>query len=94
MLNAPNYVRRNGVLADVEGFDAPFFGIGSRDAAIMDPQHRHFIESAWHALKASGHPPESFSGSIGVSARIGRRAQTPTCARINNTQIADCSTPS
>ena len=71
VLNAPNYVRRNGVLADVEGFDAPFFGIGSRDAAIMDPQHRHFIESAWHALETSGHLPESFSGSIGVFAGCG-----------------------
>ena len=35
-------------------FDAGFFGIGPRDAAIMDPQHRHFLESAWEALEIVG----------------------------------------
>ena len=33
----PSYVRRNGLLDEVEYFDPQFFGIGPRDAAIMDP---------------------------------------------------------
>jgi len=67
----PDYVRRNGVLADLEMFDAGFFGIGSRDADIMDPQHRHFMECAWEALETSGHVPERFAGAIGVFAGCG-----------------------
>ncbi|MFV0308088.1 MAG: type I polyketide synthase [Desertimonas sp.] len=70
-LNAPNYVRRNGVLDDVELFDAEFFGVGKRDAAIMDPQHRHFIECVWEALESSGHVPERFPGAIGLFAGCG-----------------------
>ena len=54
VLDDPDYVRRNGVLDDLEMFDAGFFGIGPRDAAIMDPQHRHFLECAWEALETSG----------------------------------------
>src|SRR5688572_6655938 len=49
-LNDPNYVKASLVLPDMEMFDAEFFGFSRRDAAILDPQHRHFIESAWEAL--------------------------------------------
>ena len=52
-------------------FDAGFFGIGPRDAAIMDPQHRHFLECAWEALETAGHVPERFAGAIGVFAGCG-----------------------
>jgi acyl transferase domain-containing protein/thioesterase domain-containing protein len=71
VVRAQNYVRRNGVLDDVEMFDAGFFGIGPRDAAIMDPQQRHFLECAWEALETSGHIPERFAGSIGVFGGCG-----------------------
>ncbi len=56
---------------DVPLFDAPFFGFSPRDAAIMDPQHRHFLECAWEALEDAAHPPQQFSGSIGVFAGSG-----------------------
>ena len=52
-------------------FDASFFGLSPRDAAIMDPQHRHFLECAWEALEDAGHPPQRFNGSIGVFAGSG-----------------------
>ncbi len=67
----PDYVKRAGVLRDVAGFDAEFFGIGPRDAAVMDPQHRHFYECAWAALESAGHVPERFSGRIGVFGGCG-----------------------
>jgi acyl transferase domain-containing protein/thioesterase domain-containing protein len=67
----PDYVKRAGVLNDVAGFDADFFGIGSRDAAVMDPQHRHFYECAWAALESAGHVPERFGGKIGVFGGCG-----------------------
>ncbi|MGI4878170.1 MAG: type I polyketide synthase, partial [Janthinobacterium lividum] len=52
-------------------FDASFFGMSPRDAAIMDPQHRHFLECAWEAIEDSSHPPERFPGAIAVFAGSG-----------------------
>jgi 3-oxoacyl-(acyl-carrier-protein) synthase/thioesterase domain-containing protein/acyl carrier protein len=60
-------VLRRGVLSDVDRFDAPFFGIAAREAELMDPQHRLFLEVSVEALDAAGHPDES-SGRIGVFA--------------------------
>ncbi len=69
-----NYVKAGMVLPDMEAFDAGFFGFGPREAAILDPQHRHFLESVWEALEDAGHPPERFDGSIGVFAGCGMQA--------------------
>ncbi|HUA99145.1 MAG TPA: SDR family NAD(P)-dependent oxidoreductase [Terracidiphilus sp.] len=65
------YVKRVSVLDDVPLFDAGFFGFSPRDASIMDPQHRHFLECAWEALEDAAHPPQSYQGSIGVFAGSG-----------------------
>jgi acyl transferase domain-containing protein/thioesterase domain-containing protein len=70
-LASPEYVKRAAVLDDVPLFDANFFGLSPRDASIMDPQHRHFLECAWEALEDAGHPPQRFNGSIGVFAGSG-----------------------
>ncbi len=67
----PDYVHRAAILDDVPFFDASFFGFSPRDASIMDPQHRHFLECAWEALEDAAHPPQQFSGSIGVFAGSG-----------------------
>ncbi|MGZ5847985.1 MAG: type I polyketide synthase, partial [Ramlibacter sp.] len=73
----PNYVRASLVLPDMEMFDAEFFGFSKRDAAILDPQHRHFLEAAWEALEDAGHPPESFEGAVGVFGGCGMQAYLP-----------------
>ena len=70
-LASPDYVKRASVLDDVPMFDASFFGLSPRDASIMDPQHRHFLECAWEALEDSGYSPQRFDGSIGVFAGSG-----------------------
>jgi acyl transferase domain-containing protein/thioesterase domain-containing protein len=67
----PNYVRSAAVLDGFEHFDAEFFGFSPKEAAILDPQHRQFLEVAWEALENAGHPPESFPGPIGVWAGCG-----------------------
>ena len=66
-----NYVPSAAVLDKFEHFDADFFGFSPKEAAILDPQHRHFMEVAWEALENAGHPPENFNGAIGVYAGCG-----------------------
>ncbi|MEU6064801.1 amino acid adenylation domain-containing protein [Streptomyces sp. NPDC047082] len=53
----PAYVRATGALDGIEDFDAEFFGLTPREAQLMDPQQRLFLESAWQALEDSGHRP-------------------------------------
>jgi acyl transferase domain-containing protein/thioesterase domain-containing protein/acyl carrier protein len=76
-LQDPDYVRASLVLPKMEMFDAEFFGFSKRDASILDPQHRHFLECAWEALEDAGHPPESFDGAIGVFGGCGMQAYLP-----------------
>jgi amino acid adenylation domain-containing protein len=64
----PRYVAARGILADVELFDAPFFGITPKEAALMDPQQRVLFEVSWEALESAGYVPEKVSGDIGVFA--------------------------
>jgi len=64
------FVRARGVLEKPEFFDAEFFGIYPREAEIMDPQHRVFLECAWEALERAGHDPFSYPGLIGVYAGL------------------------
>ena len=70
-LRRTNYVAAAAVLDGMPDFDAEFFGFGPKEAAILDPQHRHFLEVAWEALENAGHPPEAFKGAIGVYAGCG-----------------------
>ena len=76
-LQDPDYVRASLVLPDMEMFDADFFGFSKRDASVLDPQHRHFLECAWEALEDAGHMPESFGGAIGVFGGCGMQAYLP-----------------
>jgi acyl transferase domain-containing protein/thioesterase domain-containing protein/NAD(P)-dependent dehydrogenase (short-subunit alcohol dehydrogenase family)/acyl carrier protein len=76
-LRNPNYVRAGGALEDMEMFDGAFFGLGPRDSSIMDPQHRHFIETCWEALENAGYDPARFDGSIGVYGGSGMNAYMP-----------------
>ncbi len=71
MLRDPRYVKAKGTLADMELFDAAFFGINPREAEIMDPQHRIFLECAWEALENAGHAPGTYAERIGVYAGLG-----------------------
>lgn len=70
-LGNPEYVRAAALLDDIDRFDAAFFGLSPRDAAIMDPQHRLFLECAWEALENAGWCAEEFAGRIGVYAGSG-----------------------
>jgi acyl transferase domain-containing protein/thioesterase domain-containing protein/acyl carrier protein len=70
-LRHSHYVPRAAVLPDMEMFDAEFFGLSPKEAAIMDPQHRHFLECAWEAFENSTRMPDTFAGPVGVFAGCG-----------------------
>ncbi|KAA1428534.1 beta-ketoacyl synthase N-terminal-like domain-containing protein, partial [Mycolicibacter arupensis] len=61
-----NYVRRAALLDGIDEFDASFFGFTPLAARTMDPQHRLFLQTAWHALEDAGYRPGEIEGSVGV----------------------------
>ncbi|HTA30464.1 MAG TPA: polyketide synthase, partial [Candidatus Cybelea sp.] len=67
-INNPNYVKARGVLEQADLFDAAFFGLNPREAEVLDPQHRVFLECAWEALENGGYDPGRYEGAIGVFA--------------------------
>ncbi|MEM7198650.1 MAG: amino acid adenylation domain-containing protein [Planctomycetota bacterium] len=71
LLDDPRFVPAGPVLADIDRFDAGFFGIPPRQAQIMDPQHRLLLETAWTALEHAGIAPGPAAGRVGVYAGAG-----------------------
>ncbi|HEX5223218.1 MAG TPA: condensation domain-containing protein [Verrucomicrobiae bacterium] len=61
-------VSARGILENPEFFDAAFFDVKPKEAEVMDPQHRVFLECAWEALEDAGYDSAKFDGDIGVFA--------------------------
>ncbi|WP_338682717.1 SDR family NAD(P)-dependent oxidoreductase [Streptomyces acidiscabies] len=68
LLRDPDYVRARGVVEGHDLFDAEFFTIPPREAELMDPQHRLFLECAWEALEDSGYAGTRRPTATGVYA--------------------------
>ena len=85
----PRYVRARGVLERPEWFDAAFFGMNPKEAEMMDPQHRVFLECAWEALEDAGCNPETYDGLIGVFAGASLNTYLLTNLMTNRDLIAD-----
>jgi amino acid adenylation domain-containing protein len=64
----PSYVAARGVIEGLELFDAAFFGIGRREAELMDPQQRIFLELCWECLERAGYAPDEIPFPVGVFA--------------------------
>src|SRR6266566_4814698 len=71
LLQHPNYVKAGAVLEGFERFDAAFFGFAPREAELMDPQHRLFLECAWEALEDAAYDPQTYKGLIGAFGGTG-----------------------
>lgn len=71
MASDPNYVLVKGTYPGQETFDNKFFGMTPREAELMDPQQRKFLELTHEGLEIAGYNPENYKGSIGVFAGMG-----------------------
>src|SRR5690349_21843582 len=60
------YVAARGVLKEADCFDAAFFGIHPKEAEVMDPQQRIFLETCWAALENAGYAPNQIDAIVGV----------------------------
>jgi len=64
----PGYVKAAPVINGPGLFDARFFNYSQREAEVMDPQHRLFLQCCYHALENAGHTADGFDGRVGVYA--------------------------
>nr|BBJ56213.1 hypothetical protein SAVMC3_88420 [Streptomyces avermitilis] len=61
------HTRWGGFLRDVDRFDPLFFGISPRQAELMDPQERLFLQHAWHVMEDAGYRRADLAGRpVGV----------------------------
>ena len=51
-----------GFLDDVDKFDSLFFNISPKEAKLMDPQERLFLETVWHTVEDAGYTRQSLEG--------------------------------
>lgn len=68
---ADDYVPALGWCSGIEYFDAPFFGLSTREAEILDPQQRLMLQLAWQATEQAGYGNHQQAQSIGVFASAG-----------------------
>ena len=66
LLKNASFVKARGVVDDIDQFDAGFFGYSNRDALLMDPQQRLFLQCSWEALEDAGYDPRTYRGLVGV----------------------------
>ncbi|MEH2375502.1 MAG: beta-ketoacyl synthase N-terminal-like domain-containing protein [Nostoc sp.] len=71
LLSNPNYVKASSVLSDIELFDTNFFAYSAKEAELIDPQQRLFLELAWEAVEKAGYDSQTYNGLIGVYGGVG-----------------------
>jgi acyl transferase domain-containing protein/surfactin synthase thioesterase subunit len=83
----PNYVKAAPMLRDVELFDAAFFGYSPKDAAVMDPQQRLFLEVCWEAFENAGYDPADYPGKVGVLSAGGGIVSSYLLAKLHHSDL-------
>jgi acyl transferase domain-containing protein/surfactin synthase thioesterase subunit/acyl carrier protein len=71
LLSRDDYVKAAPTVPDFNKFDAAFFGYSPREAILMDPQHRLFLEVVWETMEHAGYCPDNTEGIIGLYCGAG-----------------------
>ncbi|HEX5760628.1 MAG TPA: non-ribosomal peptide synthase/polyketide synthase [Thermoanaerobaculia bacterium] len=66
----PRVVKARGAIEDPDLFDAAFFDVPPREAQLLDPQQRFFLETCWQALEDAGYSAAAHRGRVGVWAGV------------------------
>lgn len=65
------YSKWGGFISDHDRFDARFFNISPKEAALIDPQERVFLETSWQALADAGYSNKDLpKDRVGVYAGV------------------------
>lgn len=91
LAGSSQYVRASSGIEQPEFFDAAFFGFSAREAEIIDPQQRVFLECAWEALEDAAYDPGSYPGAIGVFAGAGMNSYALNL--VSNPQVIQSAGP-
>ncbi len=60
-----------GFVADFDKFDPRFFGISFKEARMIDPQQRVFLQTVWQTIEDAGYRPSSLRGRpVGLFAGV------------------------
>ncbi|MEH2062926.1 MAG: SDR family NAD(P)-dependent oxidoreductase [Nostoc sp.] len=51
-----------GFIQDPDCFDHQFFRISPREAEVLDPQERLFLQTCWECIEDAGYTPETLAG--------------------------------
>lgn len=65
-LKNPSYRKMGYYLEDATKFDNKFFGYLPREAQLIDPQQRKFLECCWNAMEDAGYVSEKSTTRVGV----------------------------
>jgi acyl transferase domain-containing protein/SAM-dependent methyltransferase len=82
------YCKHGGFLADIDKFDPLFFNISPKEAELMDPQQRLFLEHSWKALEDAGYASRQLSGQK-VGIYVGMRHSDYLTHILENQQTLD-----
>ncbi|SMF69245.1 amino acid adenylation domain-containing protein [Tistlia consotensis] len=67
----PQYIPVARAIEGRDLFDAEFFNLSARNAALMDPQHRLLLQHAWAAVEDAGYTPEAIPETAVFTATSG-----------------------
>ncbi|HWL15409.1 MAG TPA: beta-ketoacyl synthase N-terminal-like domain-containing protein, partial [Opitutus sp.] len=89
LVRNPNHVRAAPLLDAPDEFDAEFFRYNAKEARMLDPQQRVFLEVCWEAFEDAGYDPLTFPGKVGLFAAAGMNAYLPNNLWANDKFLQD-----
>ncbi|MDC8103587.1 amino acid adenylation domain-containing protein [Chryseobacterium sp. B21-037] len=69
-----SYSKWGGFMNDIDKFDPLFFSISPREAELMDPQERLFLQTVWETIEDAGYTRDSIrseDAKTGIAKKIG-----------------------